>query len=1143
MRNLLLTTLLLFFYSGLRAQCVPGPITGTPNACIATSTTLSDTALGGVWSSSSPTVASVEATTGVVHALHSGSATISYTLCGSATTTVRFNVDTVVHITSLTGPDTVCPGTTVAMVGAPAGGSWSSIPSFSTISSSGYYTPMISATTDVVTYTYTNACGADSFTHVVTTGISPYAGFTGSHPIHVGDFDTLTSYPGGTWSIGSSSIATVVPFGGMFARVMGVSPGTTPITYTVVTDCGVDVGIDTIRVLGGTSTYTSDSITIYNFATCSGIGIRGINSAISATRLISLFGDGHRDTTLLSTYGTILINHNYISSGTYSVKHLLCTGYTVTDSLTYSVLYSACQDIAINLYFDNDSNCQSGNAGDYASMEPITFVVDSNGHPIDTISATTGLFYRRYGSIGDIYSFRALPTSAYYTVACPASGIITDTITSAGYVSTTYEVGLRQVPGAAFDLGLASTAIAGRHAYQASIIASNNYRTTSATVSLDFNPRYTSMYFTPTPTTISGHTAIWYISSFSSGAHFPINARLDMSSSGSWFSPGDTIVSHISITPTSGDIDISNNFIVRIDSAKSSWDPNYTAVSPEGYIHNDTRLHYTVHFENDGNDTARNIYVLDTLPDNVDPATLRIEAATAAMYVSYIHFGSHTVARFEFPGINLPDSSHHGYCTGFVQFNVLTRSGLANGTVLPNRAGIYFDDNEVVLTNRVTNTILIPSITIASAAGSTICAGDTARFTATTRTTPNTHYQWYVNSTAVGTDTIYYSSATLATGNVVKCTMSTGFGDTTMVLNSSPITMTVTPLPVAGTVSGASSVCIGSSVTLTTTGTGGSWSASNGNATVSGPFVTGVAAGLDTIMYRVTNSCGTATATQTVRVDSTVTPAITISVTPTGAVCAGDTVTFSSTITNGGSTPAYDWKLFGTSTGATNSTYTFVPALGDVISCVLTSTATCPIAATTTSSGITMAVNPSVTPTISITATTDSITTTGQFVTFYATATYGGSATTFQWYVNGTAVAGATNASYSLGVVHDISVYCIMTSNAPCATSGTATSNIKTVAADYLDVRSVSTTLGGIVVAPNPNKGTFQLTGTGLDNQELYILTILDITGRVVCTRQIEVHNGKIDQTVTINDAAPGNYILRLVQGANVNLAKFTIDK
>ena len=66
----------------------------------------------------------------------------------------------------------------------------------------------------------------------------------------------------------------------------------------------------------------------------------------------------------------------------------------------------------------------------------------------------------------------------------------------------------------------------------------------------------------------------------------------------------------------------------------------------------------------------------------------------------------------------------------------------------------------------------------------------------------------------------------------------------------------------AGTISGsASSICTDSSVTLTDASAGGAWSVSNGNATISGGMVTGVSAGMDTAIYTVTNTCGTAITT------------------------------------------------------------------------------------------------------------------------------------------------------------------------------------------------------------------------------------------------------------------------------------------
>ena len=87
---------------------------------------------------------------------------------------------------------------------------------------------------------------------------------------------------------------------------------------------------------------------------------------------------------------------------------------------------------------------------------------------------------------------------------------------------------------------------------------------------------------------------------------------------------------------------------------------------------------------------------------------------------------------------------------------------------------------------------------------------------------------------------------------------------------STLIIITVSATPVAGTISGASSICPLAATTYTTTGTsGGTWSTSNtAIATVNGSgVVTGVTAGSVTVSYTVTNSCTTATATFAVTVN------------------------------------------------------------------------------------------------------------------------------------------------------------------------------------------------------------------------------------------------------------------------------------
>ena len=53
-------------------------------------------------------------------------------------------------------------------------------------------------------------------------------------------------------------------------------------------------------------------------------------------------------------------------------------------------------------------------------------------------------------------------------------------------------------------------------------------------------------------------------------------------------------------------------------------------------------------------------------------------------------------------------------------------------------------------------------------------------------------------------------------------------------------------------------------------------------------------------------------------------------------VCAGTSVTFTATPTNGGS-PSYQWYLNGATTGADQDTYTFTPANGDQVYVIMTS--------------------------------------------------------------------------------------------------------------------------------------------------------------------------------------------------------------
>ena len=109
-------------------------------------------------------------------------------------------------------------------------------------------------------------------------------------------------------------------------------------------------------------------------------------------------------------------------------------------------------------------------------------------------------------------------------------------------------------------------------------------------------------------------------------------------------------------------------------------------------------------------------------------------------------------------------------------------------------------------------------------------------------------------------------------------------------------TITVNPLPYAGIITGASSVCVGSSIILTDTASGGTWSADNATALAVNNTVYGIIPGIDTIVYTVSNLCGTDTATKTIIVNPLPYAGI---ITGPSTVCVGSSITLADNIPGG----------------------------------------------------------------------------------------------------------------------------------------------------------------------------------------------------------------------------------------------------
>jgi uncharacterized repeat protein (TIGR01451 family) len=364
---------------------------------------------------------------------------------------------------------------------------------------------------------------------------------------------------------------------------------------------------------------------------------------------------------------------------------------------------------------DNNGDCKL-DSGDTYMPHSYSVEIDSAGVAVDTMSGPSFYYSTKPGAPnGTIYKFKMITSPSGYTVTCPTSGIKYDTIgTSNGYVTMGFGCDTSH-----FDLYIYAYMSAGKYGACSHVYVVNNSCTPkSATVTIHYSGKYSYGYTVPStysPTSSAG-TLTYNVGTVSAGS--PKYFTVHFSDTGT-LTPGDTVHTTWIVTPTAGDADTTNNIRSRVDTIRSSFDPNEKSVEPQGNIHAGTALQYTIEFQNTGNATAQNIYVLDTLSDNLDVNSLQVLSSTSPQVTTLMTDGSgHNVVKFDLQNINLPDSAvSTNASSGEIVFAIKSKAGLSNGTKIDNEAGIYFDDNPVVVTNMVENMIGIP------AAVSTMYAG------------------------------------------------------------------------------------------------------------------------------------------------------------------------------------------------------------------------------------------------------------------------------------------------------------------------------------------------------------------------------------------------------------------------------------
>ena len=364
-------------------------------------------------------------------------------------------------------------------------------------------------------------------------------------------------------------------------------------------------------------------------------------------------------------------------------------------------------------YLDNIHDCNIDSTE--TPLKNIIVTLFQNGLPKQKVYTTYNGEYS-FLTNNSFFQYSIDTSNTPFSISCPDSGYYTSNITVLDSLDTDMNFGLRCKSG--HDVGVQS--INGRfrpadlslveiHAGDMSnFYGANCASGVSGTLSVVMTGE--ASYIAPapgalTPSSINGDTPNYSIADFGNinfNTAFNIMVLTDTTAT-----LGSEVCFTVSVTPLLGDNNPTNNTLTQCFTVVGSYDPNDKSVYPSANIDTTVEwLTYTIRFQNTGTDTARHVFITDTLSNALDVASFRL--------LSYSHQPSVQIKgnalRFNFPYINLVDSpTNEPLSNGYVQYKIKLKPNQPIGTSINNTAFIYFDFNAPIVTNTTTNTIALPT--------------------------------------------------------------------------------------------------------------------------------------------------------------------------------------------------------------------------------------------------------------------------------------------------------------------------------------------------------------------------------------------------------------------------------------------------
>ena len=231
----------------------------------------------------------------------------------------------------------------------------------------------------------------------------------------------------------------------------------------------------------------------------------------------------------------------------------------------------------------------------------------------------------------------------------------------------------------------------------------------NARVALKLDERINYLSASPEPSLVAGDSLIWDVGRVPLFSYTPIQLEINIPTT---VELGDTLRSAVYSFPEETDVMPADNQALILEEVVGSYDPNDKQVFPtDGLsaeeIENGKALEFLIRFQNTGTFYAERVRITDQLDTALNWTTLKFLAASHDVTSWELKPGG--LLEVVFDQIFLPDSTtNEPESHGFVRFSIERNKHYRENHLVRNKALIYFDFNDPIITNEVSFRVADP---------------------------------------------------------------------------------------------------------------------------------------------------------------------------------------------------------------------------------------------------------------------------------------------------------------------------------------------------------------------------------------------------------------------------------------------------